>query len=413
MPGVGPIQNSLASGVSTSHPPAFNRNAVVAVCFAIAVLEGYDIQSMGVTAPAMARSLHIGKDQIGFAGSAAMVGLVIGAWLGGWLADRFGRKPVLIAATVCFGLFSLATALASDVHGLIAARLATGLGFGGAMPNMLAVAAEISSPSRRTATGTAMFAGFPAGGILAALVTVLAPAAFDWRLIFVIGGALPMVLAPVALWLLPETRVRREAERAPSISALTAQGRAITTLLIAAALGFTLVVQYLMLSWLPTLAIASGMPRPQAAMAAAYYNAAGIAGGLLFGVVVDRCGARWPITAAYAALAIAIAALGAVKGLAPILLLSSLTGFLLSGGLFCVYALAPTYYPAPVRATGTGVAVGVGRIGAVAGPSLGGFLLAGGANVSQVIQSLIPIALAGGVAAALLTMFRKPYGVSS
>ena len=125
------------------------RSAVViGICFLIAALEGYDIQAFGVAAPHMAPDLGLNSAQLGWAGSAAMVGLVIGAFTGGWAADRWGRKPVLIASVVTFGIFSLATAFASGLEPLLAARLATGLGFGGALPNLIAIAAEISKPQR-------------------------------------------------------------------------------------------------------------------------------------------------------------------------------------------------------------------------------------------------------------------------
>nr|WP_309606910.1 MFS transporter [Phenylobacterium sp.] len=396
--------------VSTgSLPRSFKPAVVIAVCFSIAVLEGYDIQALGVAAPAMGRALHLAKAQIGFAGSAAMVGLMIGAVFGGWLADQIGRKPVLVASAVWFGLFSLVTALAVDADTLMLARLATGLGFGGALPNMIAVAAEISAPRRRAATVTYMTVGMPAGGTLAALVTRLTPDAFDWRLIFIIGGVLPLAVAPLAGWLLPETRPAPAEGKQMSFPALFGGGRWLPTILLWLAFGFTLMAQYLMLNWLPTLAIAKGLAKDTAALAAIVYNLAGVGGALLLGLIVDRFGYRWPFITAYLGVVAAMAGLVVATGVVPILLLTAIAGFLLIGGLFLLYGMAPFYYPATVRATGTGAAVGVGRLGSVAGPAIGGLLLAGGASAGQVVQSILPMVITAGLAAVLLAVLARPY----
>jgi AAHS family 3-hydroxyphenylpropionic acid transporter len=400
---------AMIEASAASLPRAFNPSVVVAVCFAIAALEGYDIQALGVAAPAMGAALRLAKDQVGFAGSAAMAGLVIGAVFGGWLADRIGRKPVLVASVAWFGVFSLITALAFDANTLMLARLATGLGFGGAMPNMIAIAVEICSPSRRAATVTTMVVGMPAGGALAAIVTRFAPETFDWRLIFIIGGLAPLAIAPLAHWLLPETRPQQAAGQRRSLAALFGGGRAVGTLLLWTAFALTLILLYLMLSWLPTLVIAKGLPREAGSLAAICFNLAAVAGGLILGLVVDRLGFRWPLAATYLALSAAMAALAIANGVWPIMALASLTGFLVVGSLFSIYALAPFYYPAAARGTGTGAAVGAGRVGSIVGPSVGGLLLAGGASGAQVVQSVIPMAIGAGLAVFLLTILGKPY----
>ncbi len=122
---------------------------VVAICFGIAALEGYDIQALGVSAPAMAPALHMPETWIGWAGSLTMAGLILGAVAGGWTADRIGRKPVLVASAALFGVFTILTALAPTRETLLVLRTLTGLGLGGAMPNMIAVGAEVAPPERR------------------------------------------------------------------------------------------------------------------------------------------------------------------------------------------------------------------------------------------------------------------------
>ena len=223
--------------------------AIIAICFFIAALEGYDIQAFGVAAPQLAPELGLTSAQLGWAASAAMIGLVVGAFLGGWFADRVGRRPVLAVSVAVFGVFSVATAFAGDYTSLMLVRLATGLGFGGAMPNLIAIATEISPPGKKGATTTMMFCGMPAGGALVALLARFGGEALDWRTIFIIGGVLPLLLVPLIAFLLPETRPQHDPAADRSLlRALFGGGRALATLFLWLVFILTLVVLYLMLN---------------------------------------------------------------------------------------------------------------------------------------------------------------------
>jgi AAHS family 3-hydroxyphenylpropionic acid transporter len=380
---------------------------IVAVCFFVAALEGYDIQAFGVAAPQMAPRLGLGPSELGVAGSAAMVGLVIGAVLGGWLADRVGRRPVLAAAVGVFGAFSLATAMVGDYQTLLLARLATGLGFGAALPNLIAIATEISPPGRRAATATMMFCGMPAGGAAVAFLAQAGGGAMDWRTLFTIGGVLPLAIAPAILFLLPETRPRPDPGADLSLArALFAGGRAVPTLLLWMVFVLTLLVLYLMLNWLPTLVVAKGLAPADGFAAAMSFNLTSIAGAVLAGLVVDRLGFRWPLAAMFAALAAVMLALGRADGLAAILILSGLCGALVIGANYILYALSPLLYPEAVRAAGAGAAVAVGRLGSIAGPLVAGELRAAGYTPGQVFEATVPAVLAAGLMVAVLTSLR-------
>lgn len=380
----------------------------VAICFLIAALEGYDIQAFGVAAPQLVPELGLDAGRQGWAASIAMVGLVIGAFAGGLLADRSGRKPVLIASVAVFGLGSIWTALIHAYEPLLAARLVTGLGFGGALPNLIAMAAELSPPRRRAATTSAMFCGMPAGGAAVALAAKLAGPDLDWRTIFMVGGVLPLIVVPIVALLLPETRPAQAAQADRNLAkALFGAGRATPTLLLWAANLLTLVVLYLMLNWLPTLVVAKGHQAADGASASLAFNLVGVMGALLLGFVVDRVGARWSLLVTYVALAGAMGALSWAGGLSLILTLSAVAGFLVLGAQYALYSLAPTLYPAHVRAAGAGAAVGVGRFGSIAGPLIAGELRHAGWSAGDVLGAMMPVAVVAGAAVFVLTFVAR------
>lgn len=382
---------------------------IVFVCFLIAALEGYDIQAFGVAAPRMAPELGLNPSQLGWGGSAAMIGLVIGAFAGGWLADRTGRKPVLIGSVILFGGFSLVTAYAQSYEALLWARLATGLGFGGAMPNLIAVAVEIAKPERRAATVAAMFCGMPVGGATAALIARLAGESLDWRTIFIAGGVAPLILVPVIFLLLPETRPAPDPAADRNLArALFAEKRATPTVLIWAAFMLTLVVLYLALNWLPTLVIDKGHPPEEGFMAAMAFNIAGVVGSLLMGAATDRLGWRKPLVVAYLALAAAMAGLAAADAPVAILALSAAAGFLVMGAQFSLYAVAPMLYPAHLRGAGAGTAVAVGRLGSIVGPLIAGELRNAGFSPGDVFLTMTPVALAAAAILFALARTARP-----
>lgn len=382
----------------------------VALCFLVAVVEGFDIQAMGVAAPRLAPQFGFDPRQMGFIFSISNIGLVIGASLGGWLADKVGRKPVFIAAVVSFGVFTLLTSLVTTFDALFIVRFCTGLGFGAALPNMMALAAEVSVPEKRASTAALMFGGMPLGGGTSALLTQVLPPDYDWRVLFELGGILPLLLAPAIYFLMPET-LTRSADGAPRPNpfvALFADGRTPVTLLLWLAFLPTLLILYLILNWLPTLVVANGLDRAVAPQASLAFNFASVVGALVFGKLVDRLDTRWPMTVAYLGVIVSLIALSASSGLGLTLLLSGAAGFFLLGANYALYGVAATYYPKNVRGTGSGASVAVGRIGSIIGPFLAGVLLSSGTTASGVVQYMVPVAAVAGAAVIGLSFFRRP-----
>jgi AAHS family 3-hydroxyphenylpropionic acid transporter len=385
----------------------------IALCMAVAVLEGFDIQAMGVAMPRLAAELGFDDAEKGLLFAINNVGMVLGAMLGGWLADRVGRKPVLVGSVLMFGAFTFCVVLARNFETLFAARLLAGLGFGAALPNMMAVAAELSSPARRAFTATLVFCGLPIGGGSVALLTLLLPAALDWRTLFIVGGVLPLILAPALHWLLPETLVPGERSgaksHAPLLQALFGEGRALPTLLLWLAFLPTLLILYLLLNWLPSLAVAKGFSQSVAPQVSVSFNYASVVGALVLGALVDRFGARWPLTLAYVALIASLVALGASNSLAAFVTFAGVAGFFLLGANYALYGVAPSYYPTAMRGTGSGASVAVGRVGSILGPMTAGLMLSGGSTATNVVQYMAPVAAVAGVAVLLLSFFRREH----
>lgn len=373
----------------------------VGLCFLIAVLEGFDIQAMGVAAPRVAQEFGFLPDQMKWIFSISNIGLVIGASLGGWLADKWGRKPVFIMATATFGAFTVLTAKSSSYELFLVIRFLTGLGFGAALPNMMAIAAETSRPERAAITAAMMFCGMPVGGGTSALVTQILPAGYDWRVLFYIGGVLPVLLVPALLKFMPETLVRgtaKQANRVGVMHALFGEGRAVATLLLWLTFLPTLLILYLILNWLPTLVIANGFDPATAPRASMAFNFGSVAGALVFGWLSDRFYYRWPMTFAYLALIGSLLALSANTNPTVTIVLSTAVGFFLLGANYALYGVAPAYYPGAVRGTGSGASVAVGRVGSIMGPLAAGIMLSSGTTASGVVFYMVPVAAVAAVA---------------
>lgn len=403
-------------------PPAQRETGAavaVALCFLVAMLEGFDIQAIGLVAKKLAEIADLNSEELGFVFSMANVGLVIGAAFGGWLADKIGRKPVFLLSVIVFGVFTLATAFASDYASLMVVRVLTGFGLGAAMPNMMAIASEVSRPDRKATTATMIFCGMPVGGALSSIFVANLPAHFDWRAVFLVGGVVPLLVAVLILLLMRETRatpIAGAAPRAGIANALFGEGRATATLLIWLMFFPTLMILYILLNWLPSFAADKGFAKPLEVTIAGLkiglnanftFNLASVAGALGLGAIADRVGFRWPVIAAYVGLLASLLGLAQAMELPAILTFAGLAGFFILGAQYALYGVSTAYYPAPVRGVGSGFAVAVGRVGAILGPIVAGMLLSHGFDANQTILALAPLAAIAGVAVFLLSL-QKP-----
>ncbi len=375
----------------------------IALCFIVALIEGFDLQAAGTAAAGLRQTFALNPKMLGWVFSVGIIGLLPGAFFGGWVADRIGRKKILVSAVLLFGLFSLSTAFVESYSSLLLVRFLTGLGLGAALPNLIALCAEAVSERNRGTAISVMYCGVPLGGALAAVVAMFSSE--HWQTTFIIGGLAPLLAVPLMILLLPESSAFRQQRDTPhgarpsTGQALFGEGRARTTLALWLSYFFTLTVMYMLLNWLPSLLLEQGFSKPQAGMVQMLFNIGGALGSLLGGVLLDRCNAVNVVLSVYAGLLAALAGVGLSVGIVPMAIAGFAAGLFVMAAQLVLYASAPPSYPTSVRATGVGAAVAVGRLGSVAGPLAAGQLLAAGAGTAGVLLATSP-----GVVIAALTI---------
>lgn len=375
------------------------------LCFLAAALEGGDIVSMGLAAPMVVEEMNFSAAPLSYILTAAIVGLMGGAAVGGRMGDRWGRKRVLIISFILLGVFSLMTMLAYDAVSFVIIRFFCGLGLGAAFPNLIAVAAEAAPPGRRVASVGLMFSGTPIGGTAFALF-VAGQSSMDWRAIFLIGGVLPIILVPVLYAFLPESEEFRSASAdegggtlVPAQAALFGGGRLVPTLLLWISYASTQVVVYLLNNWLPMLMVAKGFSSQEAGLISAFENGAAAVGCIVLTAIADRGYLKRVLIVTYLAVAISLWALGVIDGLTATIVAGVVVGFFAIGGQFVLYGIAPAVYPTLSRSTGVGAAVAFGRIGAIAGPLAAGHLLSVGFAPASVLAAAVPCVIIAGCSA--------------
>lgn len=415
------------------------QGMILILLLMVVLLDGFDAVAMGFIAPVLMKAWHISQAQMAPLLSASMLGLMGGALLSGPCADRFGRRLVVIAATLVFGIGSLGSAWSGSLTMLLAMRLITGMGLGAAMPNAATLVAEYGPERSRSLLVTTMMCGFTLGSGLAGLLAAQLIPAYGWQSMLVVGGAVPIVLAALLALLLPESvrflavrrassmRIARVLNRIKPGSFPLAQlegieffaperplGKSPVTAILQAPFGVgTLLlwltcflgfwVVYLLAAWLPTLIRDAGYSIGDAARVTALFQLGGTVGAPFVGWCMDRMRPQWVISAAYLCAAVLVFFVGryyATIGWMQILVFTA--GFFMSGAQTSMSPLAAGFYPTRARSTGVSWMQGIGRLGAVAGTMVGGSLLAANWGFPAIFTMLAGLALL-----AAMTTFAK------
>ena len=378
-----------------------NKHAIVtvAICFLIAVIEGLDIQAAGIAAAGVREHFGLDSSQLGVFFSAGILGLLPGALIGGRFADRIGRKKVLIWSTATFAIFTLCTVWVNSFNSLLAVRFLAGAGLGGAMPILITLASEAVSPQNRGRAVGLMYCGMPVG---AAILSLIAATEFgaNWKNVFYLGGLLPIFAIPLMMLFLPESKEYLKTQNKTAAElAVAPQGsfkdlfnsdNLLRTMCIWISYFFTLMVVYIMLSWLPSLFMELGFTRKDGSTAQFYFMVTATIGTIILGMLTDRWKKAYVILLMYGGILAGLLALNGASSLNQMYMAAALAGALVIGCQGVLYAFGSIVYPTEVRGTGVGVASAVGRIGAMLGPVIAGQLLVAGFGAAGVITAAIP-----------------------
>jgi MFS transporter, AAHS family, 4-hydroxybenzoate transporter len=382
---------------------------VVGLCASLLFFEGFDLNAISYSAPALAKALAISKPMLGPVFSAGQLGLMLGALLFGIAGDRWGRKRVFIGCGLDFGVATLATALSSSYSMVIIWRLIAGLGLGGAAPIAITIASDYCPKRVRAALTMIMYCGYTIGGVFAGVVNAYF-LRFGWRSVFYVGGTLPILLAPVLIVAMPEslnylisrgTRgaqiARILAKLAPGIQhsansrflmdqayekklqvpELFRRGYARRTILLWMSLFVSLITLFSLTNWLPTLLNSMSITPKQVVGITAAAQGAGLLGSLAAARLIVSYRPFRVATLGYTCAAVLLIVLGKFgSGYAAFMMVYSCLYFFLIGDQNIVNAMSGQIYPPRIRATGSGWAIGIGRIGGILGPTIAGALLA-------------------------------------
>ncbi|TNB69890.1 MFS transporter [Arthrobacter sp. BB-1] len=405
------------------------RWSVVALCFVIALLDGFDTQSIAFIGPAIADDFGLQATDMTWVITASTIGMCAGAMTLGTFGDRIGRKKTILLALILFGVFSLAGAFAQTLEQIVVLRFLIGLGMGGATPALLALTAEFSPKARRGTFMTLVLLGLPGGALLGGLVAAAWLPMMGWRGIFLVGGVLPLALLLVCAKLLPESPVFLATRRNPvaqaqarrimeamfgqpvdpeaelitedkksdrtSVAALFSARYRVVTIAVFATYLLNWIAWYLLLLWMPTALKALGLAGSQAAMGTVTVNGAFILFAIPLSIILPRVNARKLLLAMFGAGILIALGLGlAGSNFALVFVLIGLAGFGIGGQQLALNYLIANAYPTQLRATATGWGIGIGRLGSIVGSALGGLIL-GGLGVSGYFMALaVPLILA-------------------
>ncbi len=386
--------------------------AAVTICMIVNMLDGFDVLAIAFTGPQIARDWALSPRELGLLFSAGLAGMTVGSLVLSPVADTIGRRWLTLIglAVITAGMF--ASSLAHGLTELALFRVFTGLGIGSLLSSINTIVVEFSSTQRKAFAVSFMSVGYPIGGTIGGTIAIFLIHAFGWRSVFVFGGSCSAVLLPIAFVYLPESLdflllkhprkalarvnavlarmglqalerlpvVQDQAENAASsVFSIFDRAFAARTALICSAYFLTMLPFYFVLNWTPKVLVDEGLSIATGISGSILMNASGVVGGLLFGLLAQKLGLQ-RLGAVYMLMLLAsVVAFGFAGSSLPLLMAFAMAiGFSMIGTICALYAIIGAMYPVRVRNTGTGLAIGVGRLGAIAGPYLGGVLIAAG-----------------------------------
>ena len=419
------------------HPFGGFQWLIFAMCFVIVLLDGFDTAAIGFIAPSLITEWNISRPALAPVLSAALFGLAFGALLAGPLSDRLGRRVLLIASVVIFGVACLASAFSGDLTHLTILRFITGLGLGAAMPNAVTIMSEFCPDRRRATLINLMFCGFPLGAAFGGFLAAWMIPAFGWRSVLMLGGATPLLLAVLLLIALPESvryrvahahsvdkiratlsRIGRSAANAASF-VMTEQAHAVPgksgirlvlsreyivgSVMLWLTYFMGLVIFYASINWMPILLKEAGLSAHRATLISALFPLGGV-GAVLCGVLMDRFNPNRIIAACYALTAVTVYCIGhAVGNISLLIVVVFAAGVLMNTAQSSMPALAAAFYPTQGRGTGVAWMLGIGRFGGIAGS----FLVAELTRQHFTFEGIFAVVAVPGVVACIALLIKQ------
>ncbi len=420
--------------LSTSRMTAL-QVLVVAITIALNALDGFDVLSISFAAPGIAEEWGIDRAALGIVLSMELIGMCVGSILLGGMADKIGRRPSIL---FCLSVMSVGMFMATKAYGIFDLsvwRVITGLGIGGMLAAINAVAAEFSNSKRRHMNISLMVIGYPIGAVIGGSVTAQLLGSYDWRSVFYFGCAATIFFIPLVYFFIPESvhwltrkqprdalaRVNRtlkylgqpqvdslpvihESIRKRSVGDIFGPTLIATTLIVTAAYFFHITTFYFILKWVPKIVADMGFSPSMGAEVLVWANLGGAAGGATFGLLTLRVGVK-PLTIGILLISTAMVTLfgHSPSDIKSLSIICAIAGFCTNAGVVGLYAIFAHAFPTHVRAFGTGFAIGIGRGGAVLAPILAGFLF----DTGYTLPSVALIMALGSTCAAIVLMFLK------
>jgi AAHS family 4-hydroxybenzoate transporter-like MFS transporter len=421
------------------------------LCFLILLLDGYDTVVVGFIAPALRQAWALHSGDLALMFGMGLAGLAFGSFFSGPVADRFGRKVVIVGSVALFGVVSLVSAWSTSIAMLTLLRFVAGLGLGGAMPNTYTLAAEFCPDRWRSTLVAPIGCGIGAGGALAGVLAAHMIVPYGWPSLLIVGGVLPLLLLPVLAWMLPEsiryrvTSGKRDNKLLKTMQAIAPEqdfagkrfvldevagvtpgarpthgsvAGSVQKLFAPNLLGGTiylwitafacLLVVYFLGNWLPTLINNTGIPIGRASLMTAMYLTGNTLGAIVLGCFMDRCNPQYVLAIAFVLAGVAMASFGYLIG-APLLSLLALffTGVGSGGTMTCTNILAAGFYPTQSRATGVSWTLAIGRIGSVSSSFIGGAMLAAHWGVEAIFATIAMPIFVAALSMLGLSAYRK------
>jgi benzoate transport len=386
----------------------------IAICFLMSVLDGMDVLVVSYCAPAIAEDLNLGPKTLGFVFSAGLIGMAIGAIFLAPFADRFGRKKLILASAFIMGLSVLLTAYSENISQLILMRLVSGLGIGCMLATTATLTSENVLNNSKDFWVSLVISGYPVGAVVSGYVAAAIIPSYGWESMFVLAGLTTILTIPLIFFFLSESpqfylkkqpkdalakankilikmnfkpldslpKIGLKANNKPLVSRLFSEKYKISTLQLWAALFFAFGCLYFLISWIPKLASDAGLSIELAIYAGTIFNVGAFFGIVLQGYFSSKIGLKKTISFFLLLTFLLMASFKLFVGTDILLLVYFLLGFSLQGGFVGLYAVAARLYPTEFKTTGVGWAIGMGRVGGVLAPLIGGLLISTGLSLS-------------------------------